>query len=71
MLSFRNFQSSNDLPAYGVLINRNTIEQFKEENKVDLLNHYGSKLLENITNGAAIKNPGLLVNFLIYSFAVS
>lgn len=61
----------NVLESHGILVNKNTIEEFKNCNKSDILNDAGKTLWENIINGNAIKDPSLLSTFVLLSFAVS
>ncbi|KAK5645056.1 hypothetical protein RI129_006356 [Pyrocoelia pectoralis] len=57
------------LPAPGILLNKNTIEQFKDCDKNLLVQIEGKKLWEAIKNGAVLDNPLLLNSFLLLSFA--
>ncbi|CAH0554782.1 unnamed protein product [Brassicogethes aeneus] len=57
------------IPFHGKILNKNTIEQFKECNKTDLINLEGKTLLESIKNGEVIKDPSLLNVFSILCFA--
>ncbi|XP_076265658.1 autophagy-related 7 isoform X2 [Rhynchophorus ferrugineus] len=57
------------IPFKGKVINKNTVEDFKECNKMDLINSEGRCLYDNIISGAAIKDPALLNSFLLLSFA--
>lgn len=59
------------IPFKGKVINKNTVEGFKECNKMDLINTEGRCLYDNIVSGGAIKEPALLNSFLLLSFAVS
>lgn len=58
------------LPFYGILMNKNTIEEFKDCNKTKIIQEIGNKLWEYIENGDAIKNPTLLNTFFILSYVV-
>jgi len=55
--------------THGMLINKNTIEDFKSCDKKFLLEYCGNQLWINIANGEAIKDPSLLVQFILLSFA--
>lgn len=57
--------------SHGVLFNKNTIEDFKNCDKMALMNEEGRKIWESITNGSCIENPSLFVRFFALSFAVS
>ncbi|KAJ8918579.1 hypothetical protein NQ315_013084 [Exocentrus adspersus] len=57
------------IPFHGKLINKNTIEQFKESNKTDLINDEGKSLMEKIKNELVLQDPSVLNNFFILSFA--
>lgn len=57
--------------SYGSLYNKNTIEDFKDCNKLELLNNEGTKIWNSIVSGEFLKNPSLLSRFLLLSFAVS
>lgn len=65
------FNMKDHLPFYGTLINKNTIEEFKECNKTEVIQNVGNIIWNHIENGEAVKNPALLNRFLILSFAVS
>ncbi|XP_068224634.1 ubiquitin-like modifier-activating enzyme ATG7 isoform X2 [Palaemon carinicauda] len=55
--------------APGTLINTNTIEEFKNRDKVEILRKKSTRLWEAITSGDAIKNPSVLASFLMFTFA--
>ncbi|XP_046408328.1 ubiquitin-like modifier-activating enzyme ATG7 [Ischnura elegans] len=57
------------LPSNGVLINTNTLESFKETDKMALVKKYGEELKEMILNGDALKNPWLLSKFILLTHA--
>ncbi|XP_066145720.1 ubiquitin-like modifier-activating enzyme ATG7 [Euwallacea fornicatus] len=57
------------IPFEGKIINKNTIEQFKECNKGELLNSVGTNIYQLISNSAALERPSVLNSFLIISFA--
>ncbi|XP_049775699.1 ubiquitin-like modifier-activating enzyme ATG7 [Schistocerca cancellata] len=57
------------LPMHGTIINKNTLESFKEYNKVQLLDEYGQNLLSSIRTAEALKNPSLLSRFILLTYA--
>lgn len=57
------------LPMLGTIINKNTLESFKEYDKVQLLEEYGQNLLSSITTTEALKNPTLLSRFILLTYA--
>lgn len=61
--------TKNCYPVKGTLYIKNTIEDFKECKKDELINIEGNKLVEDIKNGIVLKDPRLLVRFLLLSFA--
>lgn len=61
----------NAFYSNGVIYNKNTIEDFKNCNKTELLIKEGRKIWENIENGSCLIDPTLLSNFVVLSFAVS
>ncbi|KAL7051316.1 hypothetical protein ACKWTF_004425 [Chironomus riparius] len=61
--------SRNKFGAVGVLKNLNTIESFKNCDKISLLNTAGNQLITNILNGTCLENPSELASFLLLSFA--
>lgn len=54
---------------YGTIINKNTLESFKEFDKQKLLQEQGEVLLKDISNGDVLNNPSLLARFLLLTFA--
>lgn len=62
-------QPSNILGGYGALLNKNTVESFKAQDKISLLRSNGMKMLESIKNGEALKNPALLNTFLLLTYS--
>lgn len=58
------------LPYNGLLINKNTIEEFKECDKKNIIKEAGDILENDIKTGRALKNPTLLNLFIILSYAV-
>lgn len=61
----------NAFYSNGVIYNKNTIEDFKNCNKTELLIEEGKRIWENIENGNCLLDPSLLSNFVVLSFAVS
>lgn len=61
----------NAFYSNGVIYNKNTIEDFKNCNKTELLIEEGRRIWENIENGNCLLDPSLLSNFVVLSFAVS
>lgn len=61
----------NYLPAHGYILNKNTVEQFKDCNKYELIDGEGSNILQNIKSGKILEDPSLLNAFFVLSFAVS
>ncbi|KAJ8932784.1 hypothetical protein NQ314_014488 [Rhamnusium bicolor] len=57
------------LPFHGKLLNKNTIEKFKDCNKMDIINEEGKLLYQRIRNGCVLLDPSLLNCFLVLSFA--
>ncbi|KAJ8984825.1 hypothetical protein NQ317_013024 [Molorchus minor] len=58
------------LPFHGKLINKNTIENFKECDKAQLINDEGQLLYKRIVNDDVLQDPSTLNYFLVLSFAV-
>lgn len=61
----------NCFPSHGLLLNLNTIENFKECNKAQLLKSEGEQLHDNIVSGKCLEDPSLLVPFVLLSHAVN
>lgn len=61
----------NNFGTVGILKNLNTIESFKNCDKISLLNKAGQRLIANILNGTCLEDPRELACFLLLSFAVS
>lgn len=61
---------NNYLFAHGILLNKNTIEQFKDCNKTELIQNESKRVWNYIASGEAIDNPSLLNFFFILSYAV-
>lgn len=59
----------NEFHASGQVMNKNTLEGFKECDKKALLNSESTKLWAKITSGEAIKNPSVLSKFIVLMFA--
>ncbi|CAG9815585.1 unnamed protein product [Phaedon cochleariae] len=57
------------LKFHGKLYNKNTLEQFKECNKMELINGVGQSITEQIISGKALCDPSILNTFLLLSFA--
>lgn len=57
------------IPVHGILLNKNTIEQFKECDKNSLVQIEGKKLWEYIKSGNLLADPFRLNSFLVLSFA--
>lgn len=72
ILCFREYEVQKPLLAsYGILLNKNTLEAFKNCNKIALLEELGQELWQNITSGEALKNPALLSRFFLLTYAVN
>lgn len=59
------------MPAYGFHLNKNTLESFKNCDKLSLIEHYGNFVQDAIISNKALDNPILLVTFVMLTFAVS
>nr|XP_022917514.1 ubiquitin-like modifier-activating enzyme ATG7 [Onthophagus taurus] len=57
------------LPYHGLLINKNTIEQFKDCDKLEILAKMGQNIQETFKDDRVIEDPSLLNNFLVLSHA--
>lgn len=57
------------LAAHGILLNKNTLETFKNCNKIALLEEHGQELWQSITSGKALDNPALLSRFFLLTYA--
>lgn len=55
----------------GTIINKNTVEEFKSIDKAALLNSVGTTIWESLKERKWIDKPSSLLNFFIFSFAVS
>lgn len=61
----------NYFQCNGTLLNKNTIESFKNCDKTQVLKEESEKLYECIVDGSCLKDPSLLVSFVLLSYAVS
>jgi ubiquitin-like modifier-activating enzyme ATG7 len=59
------------LAAYGILLNKNTLQAFKNCDKIALLEELGQELWQSITSGEALDNPALLSRFFLLTYAVN
>lgn len=59
------------LNVEGTIMNKNTLDEFKNIDKAALLNAIGQTLWANVEDKTWIKKPGSLLSFIILSFAVS
>uniref|UniRef100_A0A6P7G141 Ubiquitin-like modifier-activating enzyme ATG7 n=1 Tax=Diabrotica virgifera virgifera TaxID=50390 RepID=A0A6P7G141_DIAVI len=66
-----NYSAGMNLRFCGRLINTNTIERFKDYDKMHLINEVGIDLYEKIKDGRALEDPSLLNCFILLTFAVS
>lgn len=55
--------------AIGTIYNKNTIEEFKALDKLQLLADEGKELLADMCSGGALRDPSLLTRFFVLSFA--
>ncbi|XP_039265333.2 ubiquitin-like modifier-activating enzyme ATG7 [Styela clava] len=55
--------------SHGRLYNKNTVEEFKEVDKKELLENEADLIWNDIKSGRAIQEPSLLVRFCLLSFA--
>eukprot|EP01100_Stratorugosa_tubuloviscum_P014244 TRINITY_DN7494_c1_g2_i1.p1 TRINITY_DN7494_c1_g2~~TRINITY_DN7494_c1_g2_i1.p1 ORF type:complete len:695 (-),score=260.03 TRINITY_DN7494_c1_g2_i1:76-2112(-) len=68
--SFSNLTfNKNNFLGSGILLNKNTIEGFKELDKQQFLQDFAPELLKNIDSGEALENPSILNKFAILSFS--
>lgn len=56
-------------PLAGTLINTNTVEDFKEKDKKQLIQAAGEEIWKSIVSGEALNDPLLLLRFTILTFA--
>ncbi|XP_065213577.1 ubiquitin-like modifier-activating enzyme ATG7 isoform X2 [Planococcus citri] len=54
--------------CHGYHINKNTAEGFKNYDKSKLIKEYGSSIIRSIQNGEAVKDPSLLVTFVLLTY---
>lgn len=59
------------LPMCGRILNKNTIEQFKECDKSKLINEEGNFIWQRLKDPKTLENPSVLNSFFVLSFAVS
>lgn len=55
----------------GRILNKNTIEQFKDCDKTKLINDEGNFLWQRVKDANTLANPSVLNSFFVLSFAVS
>ncbi|GBG63923.1 hypothetical protein CBR_g39927 [Chara braunii] len=65
----RVFGNRNRTPSPGVLLNKNTLEEFKGVEKTVVLKACAREIWDDILSGRAEKDPSLLNRFLVLSFA--
>lgn len=69
---FREFKTPKDYFACrGRLINKNTVNEFKESDKKQLLNDECAQFHDLIMSGQCLEDPSLLSFFILLSYAVS
>ncbi|KAH9507472.1 Autophagy protein 7 [Bulinus truncatus] len=59
----------HNFPAHGLLYNTNTIESFKEKDKICLLSTAGEQMWDDIRNGVFLTEPQKLSRFILLTFA--
>ncbi|CAG9830848.1 unnamed protein product [Diabrotica balteata] len=64
-----NYSAGINLRFCGRLINTNTIERFKDYDKMHLIHEVGTDLHEKIKDGRALEDPSLLNCFILLTFA--
>jgi hypothetical protein len=70
--NYFSFSEVNAGAARGILINKNTIETFRNCDKDKLLQEHGQMLEQAVASGEALENPSLVVGrFILLTFAVS
>lgn len=72
-LDFSSFEENiaipiSNFPARGLIKNTNTLDEFRNLDKKELLDSCASKLWNCITSGDAIKDPSLLVPFYLLAY---
>ncbi|OKL55737.1 Ubiquitin-like modifier-activating enzyme atg7 [Talaromyces atroroseus] len=55
--------------AEGTIKNFNTVEEYKNADKIQILQEAGRKIWDAIDDGSVLSNPSILSSFLILSFA--
>ncbi|MCL4126215.1 UNVERIFIED_CONTAM: hypothetical protein GTU68_042362, partial [Idotea baltica] len=60
---------SGEILAPGTLVNTNTIEDFKKQDKTQLLQRVANNIWKAILSGEAEKNPQILSSFLSFIYA--
>lgn len=55
--------------SHGELVNKNTLEEFRNVDKKQLLQTQAEIIWEDIKSGRAVESPSLLVRFILISFA--
>ncbi|KAK6639805.1 hypothetical protein RUM43_008080 [Polyplax serrata] len=66
--SFNQQPDDNRIFGVGLIINKNTIEGFKEENKIEILKNEGKEMMKVIKE-EALNNPSLLARFYMLTYA--
>lgn len=61
--------AKNTFISHGAILNKNTIEDFKNCDKSELLQQEGRRIWNTIKTGSYLQDPSLLSNFFILSFA--
>jgi ubiquitin-like modifier-activating enzyme ATG7 len=67
--SFDNTPRSHSISMPGILLNKNTIEDFKSADMNELLKQAATDIYNDIHTLAALENPQLLNRFLLLTFA--
>ncbi|KAL1498129.1 hypothetical protein ABEB36_008981 [Hypothenemus hampei] len=57
------------IPFTGKILNKNTIEQFKETDKMQMIQTEGSDIFQKIISEEVLRKPAILNRFFILSFA--
>ncbi|RZC36926.1 ubiquitin-like modifier-activating enzyme ATG7 [Asbolus verrucosus] len=60
---------NNCVPFHGKIFNKNTIEQFKDCDKTELINKEGRRFLDDLKSGKILEKPSMLNFFFILSFS--
>lgn len=61
---------NNSVPFHGHISNKNTIEQFKNCNKNDLINEEAKRFWRDLKDGLVLEKPSMLNFFVVLSFSV-